>query len=416
MTRDVNDAHIVFEDAAGDASGGLTNDAFFEGRLFTVETAPGQWGVVDGRGAAVSLDATNEARGDGSELVTYDSNADPDIIHPVSQHDPNSITRLVYEGLGSGEDNVGGGAIHEMGTGRLYPYEMPVRQNNNLEPDSIQDSSLPGSLYTTYIPGDGPNSGPAAGSVVGLSSFFADTAFNAIRGEGTSIVILDSGFNTNDVVFGSRVVYSYDFAGNSFGAGADANVSNTGPRGSHGNEVASVAAGSTFSFSGVAPGANLILFKVFYDGGLTTVPTAVDAALNWIASNATTYNIVGVNFSFGSGNTNSVATSSPYAVGINANANNQIAFVASSGNEYANVAGTSNLSALQRVWGVGSISATSFGKLGDDIAPTNTTLSPDEFIAYAQRSPTLTDLVAPGFNVEASGLLSRLQWLRAPWH
>jgi hypothetical protein len=63
MTRDVNDAHVAFDDVAGDVAGGLTNDAFFEGRLFTVETAPGVVGWADCRGAVVTVVESNSVGG-----------------------------------------------------------------------------------------------------------------------------------------------------------------------------------------------------------------------------------------------------------------------------------------------------------------------------------------------------------------
>ncbi|MDQ4120327.1 MAG: S8 family serine peptidase [Acidobacteriota bacterium] len=116
------------------------------------------------------------------------------------------------------------------------------------------------------------------------------------NGSGIGIAVLDSGVFTDHASFSkngvSRVTYSADFTGE--GRTDD-------PYG-HGTHVAgAVAAGDTISngaYKGIAPAANIINLRVLGADG-TGKSSAILAAIDWIISNRTTYNIRVVNMSLG---------------------------------------------------------------------------------------------------------------------
>ena len=119
----------------------------------------------------------------------------------------------------------------------------------------------------------------------------------SLDGTGVGIAILDSGIDTDHHSFlnrsnNVRVVYSEDFTGE--GRTDD-------PYG-HGTHVASLAAGngriSNAQYIGIAPNANLINLRVLNSAGVGTTAHVL-RALDWVATNRTTYNIRVVNMSLG---------------------------------------------------------------------------------------------------------------------
>src|SRR5689334_602136 len=124
-----------------------------------------------------------------------------------------------------------------------------------------------------------------------------NTTSSSLDGTGIGIAILDSGIDTNHRAFLNRandvrVVYSEDFTGE--GRTDD-------PYG-HGTHVASLAAGngriSNGEYVGIAPNANLINLRVLNSTGVGTTAYVL-RALDWVATNRTTYNIRVVNLSLG---------------------------------------------------------------------------------------------------------------------
>ena len=118
-----------------------------------------------------------------------------------------------------------------------------------------------------------------------------------LEGTGIGIAILDSGIDTEHSSFldksnNIRVVYSEDFTGE--GRTDD-------PYG-HGTHVASLAAGngriSNAQYLGIAPNAKLINLRVLNSQGVGTTAYVL-RALDWVASNRSTYNIRVVNMSLG---------------------------------------------------------------------------------------------------------------------
>ncbi|HTG87610.1 MAG TPA: S8 family serine peptidase, partial [Pyrinomonadaceae bacterium] len=120
---------------------------------------------------------------------------------------------------------------------------------------------------------------------------------SSLDGSGIGIAILDSGIDTDHQSFlnrsnSVRVVYSEDFTGE--GRTDD-------PYG-HGTHVASLAAGngriSNGEYVGMAPNANLINLRVLNSQGVGSTGYVL-RALDWVATNRTTYNIRVVNLSLG---------------------------------------------------------------------------------------------------------------------
>jgi hypothetical protein len=141
----------------------------------------------------------------------------------------------------------------------------------------------------------------------------AQTDFPKINGKGISVAIIDTGIDYNLPVLGGgfgpghKVIAGYDFYSND---------SDPMDESGHGTNVAGVIAADPFkvngiTYEGVAPDANLVALRV---GTETNIPDAnIKAALDWILTNHTKYNIQVVNLSLGSGNYTSASTDSTYS-------------------------------------------------------------------------------------------------------
>jgi len=214
--------------------------------------------------------------------------------------------------------------------------------------------------------------------VIEWDRYVANPLFRGIDGRGVSIVVLDSGIDTTHPAFlradgSSRIVYQYDF----FNGDA---VAEDGY--GHGTHVASIAAGGTSGFSGVAPGANIIALKVAENAANYE---AIEAALAWISENTEEYNIVAVNMSFGLGKHTSEDGQLLSKQFLDL-ASHGVALTAAAGQFfYYTGPGVSWPAAAPGVWGVGALAAT--GKKMAD---------------YSYRDPVLMDFVAPGTNVRAA--------------
>src|SRR3546814_19026067 len=112
-----------------------------------------------------------------------------------------------------------------------------------------------------------------SGPVVGIDDFRNDARFDGIDGSGQAVVIIDSGIGLDDPFFGAdangngvsdRIVFQYDFADN------DANA---GDLDGHGSNVASIAASSNATYTGMAPGADIIALQVFSVPGRASFTT-----------------------------------------------------------------------------------------------------------------------------------------------
>ncbi|MFM7437007.1 MAG: Calx-beta domain-containing protein, partial [Snowella sp.] len=128
-------------------------------------------------------------------------------------------------------------------------------------------------------------------SLISLDKLWQDSRFLDIKGKNYSTVIIDTGIDLNHPFFGpdanndgiaDKIIYQYDFADND---------NNASDKNNHGSHVASIV-------SSVAPDTNLIVLKVFKDGGSGSFAD-LEKALQWVNANANTYNIASVNLSLG---------------------------------------------------------------------------------------------------------------------
>ena len=118
-----------------------------------------------------------------------------------------------------------------------------------------------------------------------------------LDGTGIGVAILDSGMDTGHKAFlgkddHSRIVVSRDYTGEN-------RIDD--PYG-HGTHVASIAVGNgriaDGAYTGIASNANIINLRVLNSQGTGSVSGTL-AALDWVMSNRTTYNIRVVNMSLG---------------------------------------------------------------------------------------------------------------------
>ena len=119
--------------------------------------------------------------------------------------------------------------------------------------------------------------------------------YSSLDGQGQTVVIIDSGIDTDHEFFGAddnndgisdRIIFSKTF-GDGKANGEDV--------GGHGTHVAGIVASSDDDFSGVAPGADIIALKVFDTDGANLI----EKALTWCIENASTYSIDVINLSLG---------------------------------------------------------------------------------------------------------------------
>ena len=119
--------------------------------------------------------------------------------------------------------------------------------------------------------------------------------YSSLDGKGQTVVIIDSGIDTDHEFFGSddnrdgisdRIIFSKTF-GDGKANGEDV--------GGHGTHVAGIVASSDDDFTGVAPGADIIALKVFDTYGANLI----EKALNWCIENAAEYSIDVINMSLG---------------------------------------------------------------------------------------------------------------------
>ena len=123
---------------------------------------------------------------------------------------------------------------------------------------------------------------------------------HGLDGSGQTVAVIDSGVAWDHVALGGgfgpgyRVVGGWDFAEN------DANPYDDGPAGYHGTHVAGLLAGSSESFVGVAPGADIVSLRVFDDQGAGQLQW-IESSLQWVIENQDTFDspITTVNLSIG---------------------------------------------------------------------------------------------------------------------
>jgi hypothetical protein len=248
-----------------------------------------------------------------------------------------------------------------------------------------------------------PRSLLAAQSLIGLDLLRADPRFAGIDGRGYTAVVLDYGADLDHAAFGpdangngvaDRIIYQEDFADGD-------NDASDGSFGSHGTHVTSIIGSQDATFPGVAPGANLIVLKVFENDQPTGQNPGVDIivleqALNWIEAHVGIYNIVTVNLSIQDGNYTTPFLSSRVHDEFQRLTDAGVICVASSGNEYRTFGpGVAYPAADPFVLAVGSVWDDNYGARTVEDATDNTTAA-DRVSGYSQRHITMTDVLAPG--------------------
>jgi len=233
--------------------------------------------------------------------------------------------------------------------------------------------------------------------VINLDDFRPDPRFTGVDGSGFATVIMDTGINLDHPFFGpdedsdgiaDRIVYHYDFADNDLDA-SDVN--------GHGSNVSSIVASSDSTFTGIAPGADIIHLKVFTDAGGGNFGY-VEQALQWVLENVDTYNIASVNMSIGDSQNWNTAISG-YGLGdeLAALAAQNVIVVSSSGNNYFRYQspGVGYPAADPNSLSIGAVYDSNVGRSPFLEAEAFTT-GTDRITAFSQRHPTLTTVFAPG--------------------
>ena len=122
----------------------------------------------------------------------------------------------------------------------------------------------------------------------GDDAMIAEAGNSLLDGSSIGVAILDSGISTKHKSLAGSVVLSKDFTGEG----------TTDDLYGHGTFVASMIVTKRGSYGGIAPGANLVNFRVLDGKGLGTTSALLNA-LNAVALNRTAYNIRVVNMSLG---------------------------------------------------------------------------------------------------------------------
>lgn len=212
------------------------------------------------------------------------------------------------------------------------------------------------------------------------------------EGEGTSVVVLDTGLDYTRSAFGSctapsttsttcRVLEAFDLARDDRSLDADG----------HGTNVSGIVAG-------VAPKTKLIGIDVFVRKGASD--SDILAGLNWTLSNTTKYNIKAVNMSLGGGKY-TTSCNSVYTQAFADLRNAGVAPVVASGNDgYTNA--LSSPACTSGAVAVGAVYDSNMGGIAWSTC-TDSTTAADKVTCFSNSS-TLVSLLAPGSQITAAGI------------
>lgn len=241
-------------------------------------------------------------------------------------------------------------------------------------------------------------SAPLVGAATAAATFGVD-------GTGTAVAIIDTGVDYGHADVGGcmgaacKVVYGYDFGDD------DADPSDCH---GHGTNVAAIAAGH----NGVAPGANILAYKVFSDSACdSTTDAAIAAALDDVVLNAGAYNVVAVNLSLGTDDyrTSSTCTATGTATETAADTawSSGLLLVAAAGND-GDEESVSFPACLRRVLAVANsydaAAASSSYCTDRSCASSCTDSSPAiDSLNCSSNGGRLVDLAAPGTTIAAGG-------------
>ncbi|MGL4636782.1 MAG: S8 family serine peptidase [Beijerinckiaceae bacterium] len=281
--------------------------------------------------------------------------------------------------------------LDSQGSNMIAPFEavVPIDPIEKVEIVSNIDPIEPVEIVASI--GDNESFG-----LIGLAAFRQNPLFQGINGDSSVVVVIDTGADLDHPEFSAsgKIAYSYDFYGTSGAGDADANDVN-----GHGSHVAGIIAGTSFNI-GIANGARLVILKVSNEvsASQSIFQDAVASALNWVASNPLGLNISAVNMSFGSSNLQT-STNHPLGTTLAQIKASGVALVAAAGTGYSGVAGVANYAADPSVWAVGATYGANVGPRSYLTGVADFTTISDQITSFSQRSPTHTDLFAPGSQI-----------------
>lgn len=287
---------------------------------------------------------------------------------------------------------------------RLYSFSSlpPADELGAIANDASYGSLTPPNPIAAATPNAG---------LIGLDRFRADSRFQGIDGGGYTVAVLDTGVDLDHPFFGpdadfngiaDRIIYQHDYADDDEDAG-DID--------GHGTSVTSIIGSQDPTLAGMAAGVNFAILKVFPDDINTDTANvaAIENALIWIINNASTYNIVSVNMSLGSGDNNAPQLGG-YSDELETLVSMNILPVASAGNGYAENGSRSgvnypaadpNVLAVGAVWDSDRGGPHTFDFAG---GATDFSTGPDRIISFSQRSANIPMIFAPGGLIEGAGL------------
>ena len=246
-----------------------------------------------------------------------------------------------------------------------------------------------------------------SGSVISLDDFWATPEYRDIKGQGYSVVILDTGIDLNHRFFGAdadnngisdRIIYSQDFTGEGDGTADDVN--------GHGTNVASIAASSDSQYPGIVPEANIIALQVLSNSGRGGW-SALEEALRWVVNNADRYNIAAINMSLGDGqNYSSLVNANGVLDELQALQSLGVISVAAAGNDYFQFqqSGVAFPAIVPGVVGVGATFDAAGGQMSWQSGARAFSREVDQITPFSQRGTNLTDIFAPGAVIEGAAV------------
>ena len=335
-------------------------------------------------------------------VIYIDANANG-LLDPT---DPKTITDVngyyAFTGLDVGTYVINEGA--QVDWVQTYPASLipssMAMQAKGVPPKITTTTSLV-TIYSNSIPVVSGGITPAtvqSSPLIHLDLFRADPLYNTIDGVGYSVAILDTGVDMDHPFFGSRIVYAYDFAdGDSSAEATEA----------HGSNVAGIVGSEDGTYSGMAPGCNLIILKVFKDGGTGNFGY-IESALQWCVTNGAAYNLVSLNMSLGD-TENYQTPQSLYGIDDElANLKSMgIAICSSSGNSFetfGSVTGVSYPAADVSSLSVGAVYDANIGGVTYTSGAEAFTTAIDRLTPFSQRHLTLSTIFAPGAAITNAGL------------
>jgi hypothetical protein len=329
----------------------------------------------------------------------------------------------IIESLGTTEDGSMPLYINDADLSKEYATSIEIRGPSTSGIGGTSDDTpegLIGTITTTgsnalvYLPSElvwdsadlavTPSSVESS-SLIRMDTFRADQRFFGIDGAGFATVILDTGIDLDHPFFGpdldsdgvaDRIVYQWDYAYN------DSDASDIS---GHGSNVSSIVASSDSTYTGMAPGADIIHLKVLNDSGKGSFAW-IESALQWVVNNVSTYNIVSVNMSLGDLNNYSAAIHN-YGLGDELAALDalDVIVVSASGNQYSNFnyQGVSYPAADPNSLSVGAVYDSNAGRFDYSSGAIAYSTDVDRISPFSQRHETLTTIFAPGAPITGAG-------------